>query len=407
MIRVLYLSTSARVGGAEESLLTLLEHLDSSRVEARLGCPASLPAAAAADLATKTPASGVPGSAPEDESASREPDGSPLSADALPEGSLADRAARINVPVIDLPLRRLRRTVNPFRLWRVWRQLKVSRQQVAECVAAHQVDLIHANSPAAALQAAGAPLLCHLRDLRLPGLAARALRPRLALVIATSQAVAGCARARLGIPMRRIPNGVADRFHPQAGAKAEPPYLLMASHFVPWKRHDLFLQCLAEVRHERPQVRGVIAGCDLFGEHSRYERRLRSLARRLDLEAHLDWAGCVPTGEMPALLSGAAALVHPAPAEPFGRAVLEAMACATPVVAVNAAGPRELLAQGGGTLAPAGDARALARAALGYLQDPAQARVHGEQGRQAAREKYSATQHARTLERVYAELAGG
>jgi glycosyltransferase involved in cell wall biosynthesis len=82
-----------------------------------------------------------------------------------------------------------------------------------------------------------------------------------------------------------------------------------------------------------------------------------------------------------AALARAHVLLHCADAEPFGMALLEAMACGRPVAAPAAAGPLELVADGAGRLYPPGDAAAGAaavRALLGDAHAPAAARARAE-----------------------------
>ncbi len=379
MVRVLYLSATARVGGAEESLLTLLRHLDRDRVDPVLACPPSVTAA------------GAPGA---------ERGGSPQTHEDLP-----GRAEALGVPCVRLPLRRLKRMWNPFRLADAWRGLTQSRRACAACVADRSIDLIHANSATAALQAGGAPVLCHLRDLRLPRLAAWRLRSTVAMAIAASEAVAAVARQRIGPRVRRIPNGVdPDLFRPGRAQGGEAPYLLMIGHMVPWKRHDRFLECLAEVRARDATLQGVIVGGDVFGDQPGYIAHLMELARDLGLHHALTWKERVGREALADLIAGASVLVHPTPDEPFGRAVMEAMACATPVVAVNAGGPRELLADGGGVLVAAGDVEGMAAAVLDHVQHPEHMRLRGQRGRQIVLERYTASAHARAVEALYDEL---
>jgi glycosyltransferase involved in cell wall biosynthesis len=74
---------------------------------------------------------------------------------------------------------------------------------------------------------------------------------------------------------------------------------------------------------------------------------------------------------MPAVLDALDIMVSTAEAEACSRAVLEAMASGTPVVAADTGGNPELIADGEtGLLFPAGDGQALVAALLRLIQEP-------------------------------------
>ena len=72
--------------------------------------------------------------------------------------------------------------------------------------------------------------------------------------------------------------------------------------------------------------------------------------------------GRVPHGDVPGWLAAADVVCGPALIEPFGQAVLEAMACARTVVATRIGGPPEFVPAGAGVLVDPLDGAALARA---------------------------------------------
>ena len=63
-------------------------------------------------------------------------------------------------------------------------------------------------------------------------------------------------------------------------------------------------------------------------------------------------------------------LLHCADAEPYGLALVEALAAGRPVVAPAAAGPLEIVQDGAGRLYPPGDADAAVEALRAVLADP-------------------------------------
>jgi len=78
--------------------------------------------------------------------------------------------------------------------------------------------------------------------------------------------------------------------------------------------------------------------------------------------------------------------------------VLEAMACARPVVATDTPGMREYLRDGEtGVLVPAGDPDALAAAVDGLLRDPDRSRELGRAGRGSVESQFSTSTLAAQL----------
>ncbi len=83
-----------------------------------------------------------------------------------------------------------------------------------------------------------------------------------------------------------------------------------------------------------------------------------------------------------ALLAACRILVVPSRIEPLGNVVLEGFSAGKPVVAAEAAGPRELIEdRRTGILVPIGHPTALARALAGLLADPQRAQALGAAGR--------------------------
>jgi glycosyltransferase involved in cell wall biosynthesis len=81
--------------------------------------------------------------------------------------------------------------------------------------------------------------------------------------------------------------------------------------------------------------------------------------------------------DVPAALARSHVLLHCADAEPYGLALVEALAAGRPVVAPAAGGPLEIVREGAGRLYRAGDADAGAAALRAVLADaraPARAR---------------------------------
>jgi glycosyltransferase involved in cell wall biosynthesis len=118
------------------------------------------------------------------------------------------------------------------------------------------------------------------------------------------------------------------------------------------KRTDVALRAWSASKLRKNGWRLVIAGrgsklCDL-----------RRLSADLGLSESVEWLGFVDDPTQ--LLAHAGVLLAPAPDEPFGLTVVEAMALATPVIAAGGGAHQETLGLDG-WLFPPGDVQACAR----------------------------------------------
>ena len=130
-------------------------------------------------------------------------------------------------------------------------------------------------------------------------------------------------------------------------------------------------------------------------------REWQRLARMLHLDEGVSFTGQVPYAEAPAYVNAMDLVVAPFTADrgetsPFK--VLDALACARPVVASDLPSVRPLAASGGVVLVPPDDPSALADAVAALLADPVHRVAMGWKGRGYAE------QHA-SWDRVAAMLA--
>ena len=112
--------------------------------------------------------------------------------------------------------------------------------------------------------------------------------------------------------------------------------------------------------------------------------------------------------DVAALMAASDIFVLPAPAEPFGLVVVEAMAMAKPVIAAAAGGPREIVTHGAtGLLVPPQNPSALAAAIMDLLRHPEKARAMGLAGRRRYEEQFNAQRMARQTADVYSAIMRG
>jgi glycosyltransferase involved in cell wall biosynthesis len=199
--------------------------------------------------------------------------------------------------------------------------------------------------------------------------------PRADGIVAVSEGVADDLASLVGIDRSRITRIYNPVVTPQLAilaakplshhwfAPAQHPVVLGVGRLTAAKGFETLIRAFATVRRHRP-VRLVI-----LGEGSE-RRNLLTLAMQLGVEEDVSLPGFVDNPYQ--YMRRAAVFVLSSRWEGFGNALVEAMACGTPVVSTDCPhGPREIL-EGGrhGTLAAVGDHAALARAIVARLDNP-------------------------------------
>lgn len=146
------------------------------------------------------------------------------------------------------------------------------------------------------------------------------------------------------------------------------PVVGIVGRLIPWKGQHHVLGALARLRAEGHDVHGLIVGGTAHGIAPEYEPHLRRIAHDLSLDEAVTFAGHQPDGMSYMQLMDVC--VNASAREPFGIVVLEAMASGVPMVAVDHAGPREIIKSGeSGVLAPSNSAEDLATAVRPLLGD--------------------------------------
>jgi glycosyltransferase involved in cell wall biosynthesis len=173
------------------------------------------------------------------------------------------------------------------------------------------------------------------------------------------------------------------------------------ANLVPFKGHEDFLLMARRLLDRGHMCEFWIVGEDR--ERSGYEGHLRRFAGSLGLNGQVKFLGF--RADVAEILWQLDILVSSSHYEPFGRTLIEAMACELPVVATKVGGIPEVVADGEtGILVPPREPEALADGVGRLLGD---ARLRGEMGR-AGRARvealFSSTAHAAQVLTVYQKL---
>jgi glycosyltransferase involved in cell wall biosynthesis len=119
------------------------------------------------------------------------------------------------------------------------------------------------------------------------------------------------------------------------------PYILITNRHFPQKRFEYAIMALPAILENHSNYSLLITGSE-----TNYTQSLKKLVKQLSLEEKVVFLGLVEEKDLEKLYANASVYVYTAPEEDFGMGVVEAMACATPVVAWDAAGPSKIIKNG-------------------------------------------------------------
>jgi glycosyltransferase involved in cell wall biosynthesis len=166
----------------------------------------------------------------------------------------------------------------------------------------------------------------------------------------------------------------------------------LVAAYARWKGHDVFLAAAARLMRDFPDipVRFYIVGGPIYETHGSQWSRLEldAIARQLGVR---DRVGFIDFQmDILPIYRALDVVVHASTApEPFGLTIIEAMACGKPVIVAQAGGAAEIIRPQHDALATApGDDRALASALSVLLLDQAMRDRLGRNARRTACERF-------------------
>ena len=388
-MRVLYVNHTGVVSGGERSLLILLQAL-GDRVEPLL---------------------------------------------ATPPGALADRAEQLGVPTVLITGTAGSLRAHPVHTPRALIEMGLAAGQVRRAARRHRAEVLHANSIRAglilALARQPAGTVVHVRDCLPPGALSRSTMRLIAMtastVLANSQYTASCVSALAPRASPQVVYNPVDlaRFDPAridraaararlgeelGGDRARRLLLGVLAQITPWKGQDTAIEALRLLVERGVDAQLLLIGSAKFvsrstrHDNNEYLTRLRASVAAAALEDRVSWLG--EREDVPELIRALDLLMLPSREEPFGRALIEAMALGVPVLATNVGGPAEILEDGReGYLLSPDEPAAWAAAARAIIEQPELARRMGEAGRERA-QAFTDERHAEAILAVYERARG-
>jgi glycosyltransferase involved in cell wall biosynthesis len=381
-VRVLYVNHTETISGAEHSLLSLL--------------------------------GGLPGEL------------APLLAS--PRGRLTRAAEQRGVPTTAITGTAGSLRLHPLHTPRALAELSLAAVQVSRAARRHRAEVVHANSIRAGIVLALARLpktatLVHVRDCLPAGavstatlslIAARAMR-----VIANSAYTADSVRALVPaarlevlhnpVELTRFDPARIDRAAARAalGAAGERELLLgVVGQLSPWKGQDTAIEALRLLCAEGLDAHLLLVGSAKFVaratrfDNRGYVERLHRQVADAGLQERVSWLG--ERDDVPELVRSLDLLLLPSWEEPFGRALVEAMALEVPVIATDVGGPAEIVADGvEGYLCPPCEPHAWAQAVRRVAERPDRGRELGRAGRRRVERQFTVERHVAATIAVY------
>jgi glycosyltransferase involved in cell wall biosynthesis len=380
-MRILYVNHTAEVSGGERSLLALLEGLPAD-VEPQVACP---------------------------------------------RGGLAEAVGALGVPVTPIAGTAGSLRLHPIHTPRALAEMALAAAQVARAAARQESDVVHANSIRAGLVTGLAPLraarVAHVRDILPPGRVGdttlRVLARTASVVLANSRytaaAVAAAApRARLRVVYNPVdvtrfdPSGLSrEQARARLGGIAGDGALLgVVAQLSPWKGQRTAIEALRLLRDRGVDARLLLIGSAKFVaratrfDNQAYVAGLERLIAEAGLQERVAFLG--EREDVPELLRALDVLLLPSEEEPFGRALIEAMALEVPVIATNVGGPPEIVRDGReGYLLDPRDPAAWAERIAALLGDPGGSRAMGLAGRARVEAQFTVAHHVEQVLDAY------
>jgi hypothetical protein len=345
---LLVANTGTFVGGGQASLLGLVDHLDRDRFEPYVVCPE--------------------------------------------EGDFSEALLERGIPTL---VRRMPSFRGPSVL-----RVPFAMSSWLDLVRRYEIELMHADGTRAMMHAgpvgklASVPVLWHVRVLGTDGLLDRALARIATRVVVNSHAVAR--RFDFLEASSRGPCVIHNGVDLDAFTHARPDPALRRQ----WRLEGKLVLALL-------RARGVDATLILVGDEvpsSRGERaRLEDIAKRRQVQDHCVFAGF--RRDVPQILKQADLLLHTACNEPFGRALIEAMASSLAVVASGGGGVEEVVRDGvTGVVVRSDSPEVWAQTIARLYRDRRLRRQMGAAGRRRAEDYFSLESHVAGVERLYEEV---
>src|SRR5262245_41859369 len=202
-----------------------------------------------------------------------------------------------------------------------------------------------------------------------------------------------------GIDVERVAGAPAVNVHASFWLPHDAPVVGNVAALVPHKGQRHFIDAARLVVQDFPDARFIILGEGELREPLQHQVKAHHLEKHVLLPGfRTDVFGCIKGFDL---------FVMSSVTEGLGTSLLDAMACARPIVATSAGGIPEIVEDGvNGLLVPPRDHTAMASAILRMLKDARLRQQMGEAGLARVRERFTVERMIAATAAVYARVAG-
>jgi len=364
--RILYVHGISKIGGAEQELLRVLEHLDREQFLPFVVCPGS--------------------------------------------GPLLNQVRKLGVLVYPAslpPWRKIKTILKiPGAVWLIFRLIRDLR-----------IDLVHVNDywwgplTSMAARIAKVPCVVHIRQevepIRIPQYWFKKPQRLIAVSNGIKKVVveSGVEASKIIVLHSGVDTSMSadaaegKRIRDCYGLLPDQPVIGTVANIFPRKGHEFLIEAIREIQKELPRIHCLIIG---EGDPD-YRALLLERIEKAGLEKAITFTG-FQSGVL-AYIAAMDVFVLPSLLEGFGIVLLEAMIMERPVVATAVGGIPEIVEdQATGFLVPPGNSRALTEKILTFLRDPALRKRLGQAGRKRVLEHFSIDCMVSQLQKLYGEL---
>lgn len=291
---------------------------------------------------------------------------------------------------------------------------------LAQIIRQSTPDIIVTNSIRAhiigtcAARKTGTPIIWLIHDFTFPAFFIKKLARTPGKIIVPSQAVAEYTKKQIpeelhgkiiiipnGIDLEKVDAAPSDENLRPKKIAPDTPLIGIIGRIDRWKGQDKVIEAMPRILEKIPRAHLLIIGEPSAHDPKtlEFDRAIRKKVEEIGLAGNVTFTGFVKNvyGAIKRLNCLVHASTEP---EPFGRVVIEAMACGVPVVAGNLGGPAEIVRhEQTGLLVNPNNPGEIAEAVTKILAGPNLAKNLSGRARRAVEDRYA-------LEKIVTELEG-